>query len=183
MFNYIVTFLIAVSSYLLFYVHRHQRNQAATVRAHGCSPITKHRSKDPFFALDFELNMLKDVVYLFQYHRKIGHTFADHPLLTSPSILTIAPQNIKAINGGKEWGVEGMRLAGMEYFCGTGFLTTDGDLWHHSRKLLKPSFAKKNLENLQHLAKQVDHFFLRLPADGETVDLQPHFYGIVSCFA
>jgi cytochrome P450 len=97
--------------------------------------------------------------------------------------MTVAPQNIKAINNGKEWGVEGMRLAGMKHLCGTGFLTTDGDLWQHSRKLLKPSFARKNLEDLQQLAKQIDCVLVRLPVDGETVDLQPHFYDMVGCCA
>ncbi|KAH3913400.1 hypothetical protein HBI56_083990 [Parastagonospora nodorum] len=81
-----------------------------------------------------------------------------------------------AITTGKEWGVQVFRLAGMEYFCGRGFLTTDGDIWQPSRKLLKPTFAKNNLQDLSYLSQQVDDMFGQLLEDGTTVDLQPLFY-------
>ncbi|KAI1082057.1 cytochrome P450 [Whalleya microplaca] len=68
------------------------------------------------------------------------------------------------------------RLPGMEYFCGRGFITTDGDTWRHSRKLLKPSFDLSNIRDLSILKEEVDTLLKQLPKDGSTVDLQPLLY-------
>ncbi|KAF2256069.1 putative cytochrome 52A12 [Trematosphaeria pertusa] len=117
-----------------------------------------------------------DIPILYRHHQRRGPTFQAHALLSQPSIITIAPANIRVVNTGKDWGVAPMRLAGMEYFCGRGFLTTDGDLWSRSRKLLKPTFNKANLTNLSFLSAQVDTMLQQLPKNGTTVDLQPLFY-------
>jgi cytochrome P450 len=61
----------------------------------------------------------------------------------------------------------------MEYFCGVGFLTTDGSIWQHSRKLLKSSFSKSNISDLSFLSREVDKLFAKIPGDGSAVDLQP----------
>jgi cytochrome P450 len=65
------------------------------------------------------------------------------------------------------------------HFVVGGFLTTDGDVWQRSRKLLKPAFSKKYLQDLEYLAQQVDDMFALLPDEGTTVDLQPLFYTTV----
>ncbi|KAF1918279.1 cytochrome P450 [Ampelomyces quisqualis] len=72
-----------------------------------------------------------------------------------------------------------MRLPGAENFCGRGFLTTDGDVWQRSRKLLKPTFARNNLQDLKYLSEQVDIMIAQIPQNGETVDLQPLLYGML----
>ncbi|KAF2677207.1 cytochrome P450 [Lentithecium fluviatile CBS 122367] len=101
-----------------------------------------------------------------------------HSLLSQPSVITIAPENIRVVSTGKDWGMEPFRLAGMEYFCGCGILTTDGDIWSRSRKLLKPTFNKSNLADLSFLSTQVDTMLWQLPNNGTTVDLQPLFYAM-----
>jgi cytochrome P450 len=125
--------------------------------------------------------MHTDIPSLYRHHQHFGQTFEIRPLLTLPKVATIAPANIRTINQGKDWGVEGMRLPGMEDFCGRGFLTTDGELWQRSRKLLKPTFAKSNLQDLRYLSEQVDIMFAQIPQYGETVDMQPLLYDMV-CF-
>lgn len=67
----------------------------------------------------------------------------------------------------------------MEYFCGRGFITTDGYTWQHSRKLLKPAFSKQNLVDLSTLSIEVDSFLKQIPSDGATVDIQPLLYSMV----
>jgi cytochrome P450 len=61
----------------------------------------------------------------------------------------------------------------MEHLCGRGFLTTDGEIWNHSRKLLKPTFARSNLLDLSTVGNELDNLIESLPTDGTTVDLQP----------
>jgi cytochrome P450 len=61
----------------------------------------------------------------------------------------------------------------MEHLCGRGFLTTDGEIWNHSRKLLKPTFARSNLLDLSTVENELDKLIEAIPTDGSTVDLQP----------
>lgn len=166
---------------LLFavYVYRLQVKRSTAARQHGCGTLAKPWPKEPFYAFDFGMAMHLDIPILYRHHQRRGPTFQAHALLSQPSIITIAPANIRVVNTGKDWGVAPMRLAGMEYFCGRGFLTTDGDLWSRSRKLLKPTFNKANLTNLSFLSAQVDTMLQQLPKNGTTVDLQPLFYTMV----
>ncbi|KAK6197007.1 hypothetical protein LQW54_010969 [Pestalotiopsis sp. IQ-011] len=88
----------------------------------------------------------------------------------------MSPQNIRTINTSKDYGVEPTRLPRMEYFCGKGFITTDGDTWSQSRKLLKPSFDYNNIKDLTILQEEVDKLIKQLPIDGSIIDLQPLLY-------
>ena len=104
-------------------------------------------------------------------------------LVSKPTIITIAPENVKLINTrDNEWGIQPDRLPGMEFFCGRGFITTDGDIWRHSRALLRPSFAKRNITDLSVLSREMDKLFSELPEDGVMVDLQPLLYIMVWLF-
>jgi cytochrome P450 len=161
------------------YFYQRQRSHDGTARSHGCSSVARYPVKEPFVGLDFHLKMHMEIPSVYRYHQRYGKTFEIRPLVTQPAFATIDPANIRAISIGKEWGVEGLRLAGAEYFCGRGFLMSDGDIWQRSRKLLKPTFAKNNLQDLGYLSQQVDDMFAQLPGDGTTVDLQPLFYTMV----
>ena len=175
-----VVFSLAASLLLaVVYLYQRQRSRDGAARGEGCSSVKRHTVKEPFVGLDFLLKMHMDIPSVYRYHERYGKTFEISPLVAQPAFATIDPVNIKAITTGKEWGVQVFRLAGMEYFCGRGFLTTDGDIWQPSRKLLKPTFAKNNLQDLSYLSQQVDDMFGQLLEDGTTVDLQPLFYTMV----
>jgi cytochrome P450 len=68
----------------------------------------------------------------------------------------------------------------MELFCGEGIITSDGSAWQHSRGLLKHVFRTHNIVHLPTLELATDELFSHIPADGETVDLQPLFSNLVS---
>jgi cytochrome P450 len=165
---------------LAVFIYHLQQQRNASERRNGCDPVTRHRPKEPFFGFDFRKGMHVDIPFLYRFHQRYGKTFQLSTLIAQPAIITIDPANIRVVNTAKEYGVEPARLSGMEYFCGRGFLTTDGELWQHSRKMLKPGFAKSNLMDLDFLSRQVDDLLTRLPAEGETIDLQPLFYTMVS---
>lgn len=159
------------------YLLPNQRNNLAN--KNGCGHVNRHRSTEPFFGFDFRIGMHTDVPSLYRHHQRYGKTYQLQTLVAQPAIMTLAKANIRAVNTAKEFGVGPTRLDGMEHFCGRGFLTTDGDIWQHSRKLLKPGFSKRNLINLDFLSQQVDDLLACLPAEGTTVDLQPLFYTMV----
>jgi cytochrome P450 len=175
----LLTSALTCLALLAVYVYRLQLQRDAAANEHGCHLAVRHRSKEPFSGIDFHMEMHVDIPSLHRYHQHYGKTFQLQSLIAQPAVMTLAPINIKAVNTAKDFGIEPMRLSGMEYFCGRGFLTTDGDIWQHSRKLLKPGFAKSNLINLDFLSQQVDNILSQLPAEGDTVDLQPLLYTMV----
>ena len=116
---------------------------------------------------------------VYRLHQRYGNTFQVRSLVSLPTVCTIAPENIRTINLSKDFGVAPMRFPGMGYVCGAGFITTDGETWRHSRKLLKPSFDLGNIRDLSTLEREVDTLIQKLPSDGSTVDLQPLLYVMV----
>lgn len=79
----------------------------------------------------------------------------------------------------KGFGVEPMSLPGLGEFYSQGFITTDGDTWYNSQKLLKPSFDLSNIEDFRFFQKEADKLLETLPDDNSTVNLQPHLYVMV----
>ena len=55
----------------------------------------------------------------------------------------------------------------------------DGDMLQHTRKLLKPMFAKSNLGDSRTTSVKADALTNKLPTNGSTVDLQPLLYTVV----
>ncbi|TVY58755.1 Cytochrome P450 monooxygenase fsdH [Lachnellula cervina] len=170
-------FIAALIAAVIHYVYRRWTRDIAR-RESGCQPVTQVWSKEPFFGFDFQMSIHLDLPSLYRRHERLGKSFHVTPLNNISTICTIAPENIRIVNCEKGWGVQPMRLSGMEHFCGRGFLTTDGDIWQHSRKLLKPTFSKHNLIDLSVLSAEVDRLFLEIPEGAQTIDLQPHFYNM-----
>lgn len=157
-----------------------RRRNAARTRG-NFKPLAQYQPFDPIAGLDFAIAVHRDLSSLHRQHERLGQTFQVNTLSRAPTIFTIAPQNLQAINTrDDDWGVQPSRLAGMEHFCGRGFLTVDGDEWRRARKSLRPSFARSNLIDLGLLARETDRLLEKLPTDGSTVDLQPLLYVMVS---
>lgn len=165
---------------LAFFLLQRQRQRKASVQSHGCEQAVMHQPKEPFSGFDFQMNMYMDIPFIYNLHQRYGNTYQVRSWVSLPTICTIAPENLRTINISKDFGVAPMRLPGMEYFCGRGFITTDGETWRHSRKLLKPSFDLSNIRDLNTLKGEVDALLQQLPKDGSTVDLQPLLYVMVS---
>ncbi|KAF2675780.1 cytochrome P450 [Lentithecium fluviatile CBS 122367] len=115
-----------------------------------------------------------NVDWMNRYHVRYGSTFQLDSLFGKTRVMTIAPENLQAVYAnGKNFGIQPHRLHAMEYFCGQGFLTTDGHTWQNSRRMLKPSFAKGNISDFTFLSREVESLMNKIPRDGSTVDLQP----------
>ncbi|KAK9777521.1 putative Cytochrome P450 [Seiridium cardinale] len=142
----------------------------------GCEPAGSHQAKEPFFGLDFQSNMYGDVPFLYRLHQRYSNTYQVRSWISLPTVCIIATENLRTINASKDFGVEPMRLSGLAYFCGRGFIMTDGNTWNHSRKLLKPSFDLSNIRNLTTLRREVDHLIEELPKDTSAIDLQAPLY-------
>ncbi|KAF2707548.1 cytochrome P450 [Pleomassaria siparia CBS 279.74] len=60
----------------------------------------------------------------------------------------------------------------MAFFCGEGFLTTDGSVWQQSRRMLKPTFSNANISDLSVLSRNVEDLLKKIPLNGSAFDLQ-----------
>lgn len=170
-------------AFLVIFILQRQCRRIALVHSHGCEQAVMHQPKEPFSGFDFQMKMYMDIPFIYNLHRRYGTTFQVRSWVSLPTVCTVAAKNLRAINVSKDFGVGQMRLSVMEYFCGRGFITTGGETWSRSRKLLKPSFDLSNIRDLNILKREVDALLQQLPKDRSTVDLQPLLYVMVSSCA
>ncbi|KAF2703349.1 cytochrome P450 [Pleomassaria siparia CBS 279.74] len=163
-----LTGALALVIFGVIYILHHRKSQNATT-------VSIHPSFDPFNAFDVQLKNHLDLTSLVRQHGRYGATFQLTPLVAAPIIYTISPENIKEImTNGNDFGVEPLRGESMGPFCGRGFLTSDGDAWLESRKMLKVCFGKKHIEDLTTFDAAVGRLTEKIvDAGGDTVDLQP----------
>jgi cytochrome P450 len=178
---YLITLMSISLLFLILHLVNRERRRKLEARRHGCQAPTVFPSLEPLFGFDFMMAIHMDVPSFHRYLQRYGRTFLVRSFISQPVIATTESENIETIlRSAKDWGVAPLRQPKMEYFCGRGFLIVDGKIWHDSRKLLKPTFDRRNLVDLSILAGEVDRFLARVSNDdGSTVDLQPLIFQVV----
>jgi cytochrome P450 len=180
--------LLFLASALLFYricqaIVLHFKRQAFK-KEHGCKEAkTKYPLKDPFFGIDLIIDTIKNAKKhrhlegTWKRYEKHGTTFTSR-LVTSPTVFTIDPENIKTMLATRfeDFRLSSIRVEAMVPIFGKGIFTTDGALWQHSRALLRPTFAKENVANLDTIEEHFKKLLRCIPQGGATVDLQPLFF-------
>ena len=63
---------------------------------------------------------------------------------------------------------------------GQGIFTSDGLLWKHSRELLRPNFARSQIDNPATLEPHVSALLEAIPRDGSGFDLQELFFRLTT---
>ncbi|EMR91300.1 putative cytochrome p450 alkane protein [Botrytis cinerea BcDW1] len=107
-------------------------------------------------------------------HTRFGKTIWLNNLGAS-DIRTIDSENLQNAwsTNNSDWGYQPHRLPVMGPFCGRGFITTDNEEWQKARALLRPTFSKANISDLNPLIASTKGFFQGIPQDGNTtVNLQ-----------
>ena len=175
--------LLFVTLFAIFKAIRHVLYIRAK-RANHCEEPPKYPHKDPFLGLDYWRDQ-KKAAQNSQWlptskalFAKYGKTYEINNL-GQRMIHTMEVQNIQSVWAAdfKNWGLQPLRDGIAVPFFDKGINTTDGDFWKHSRALVRPTFARNEIANLDSLGKHVDRLFKQLPTDGSTVDLQP----LISC--
>ncbi|KAI0161147.1 cytochrome P450 monooxygenase CYP539B5 [Hypoxylon sp. FL1284] len=93
-------------------------------------------------------------------------------------ILTRDPEHIKAMLTSQfsDFG-KGPRFHDLwRPFLGDSIFTTDGQLWHDSRSLIRPMFVKDRVSDLETFEKGVSVLLDKLPPAGQTVDIMDFLY-------
>ncbi|KAH7064272.1 cytochrome P450 52A11 [Paraphoma chrysanthemicola] len=86
-------------------------------------------------------------------------------------ILTAEPENIKAILATqfKDYGKGEQFRKDWHAFLGNGIFTTDGQLWHNSRQLIRPQFVKDRLSDIEIFEEHVQVLMTKL-GQGQEID-------------
>jgi cytochrome P450 len=94
-------------------------------------------------------------------------------------ILTAEPENIKAILATqfKDYGKGEQFRKDWHSFLGNGIFTTDGQLWHNSRQLIRPQFVKDRLSDIEIFEKHVQVMMTKIQPGQEidTLDMMFRF--------
>lgn len=160
--------------------------QRQMIKDHGCKPVKKHQHKGIlgyFFGYDvLKENYLAAKVGGFLEVSRLrnfnGRNTAQIRLLNRDFIFTIEPENVKTILSTKfdDWGMGPLRAKTLEPVFGNGIFTKDGESWAHSRAMLRPSFTRQQVCDLDVYERHVQHFLAHIPKDGSTIDLQELFF-------
>jgi hypothetical protein len=148
----------------------------------------RYPNRDPFLGFDFfrildrETKRGKRPKVFVDLHRKYGETFEFKALSVSRRLSTCSPKNIQTIatTNFEDWGVEPFRGDFPQPFIGQGVFTHDGEIWKRAREIIRPTFNRAEIADLESFEVHVGRLLALIPRDGRIVDLQPLFKRLVS---
>ena len=180
--------LIYISgSYCAYYVYWQFTTGASRrrfIQHNGCKPVVKAPGWDPLFGLDTLIESIKEI----KNHKALESSqkrFADFKCNTfwvrifrQRIFITMEPENVKTILSLKftSYSLGEGRKKLMIPFMGEGILTTDGEKWQHSRNMIRPSFTRSQISDLDMYEHHFQQLIQHIPLEGSTVDLQELFF-------
>ena len=116
--------------------------------------------------------------WLFRYRTHPRSYTVESSLGGQRFIFTADPENIKAILAIKfqDYGKGKQFHSEWEDFLGDSIFTTDGDLWHASRHLIRPQFVKERVKELDIFEEHVQKVIRQLGGQGQEVNIAALFY-------
>ncbi len=93
-------------------------------------------------------------------------------------IFTAQPENMKAILATQfsDYGKGQPFHEDWKDFLGDSIFTTDGDLWHGSRQLIRPQFVKSRVSDLELFETHVQQLMGMMGGQGQEVDIDALLY-------
>ncbi|KAG9506477.1 hypothetical protein J7337_000008 [Fusarium musae] len=137
---------------------------------HGCAPVTCQLPlRDPFFGIDFILKLMrvfkeKRLLETFaNLYKTVGITFLVERG-SQQTIFTIDPENIKTVLAlkFKDYGLA-FRAPLFNPVTGGGMFVSDGEEWAHSRALMRPTFARDQVADLELTNRHVTDLVSKIP--------------------
>ncbi|PNY30022.1 Uncharacterized protein TCAP_00057, partial [Tolypocladium capitatum] len=166
-------------------VARARHRMLRSMRIHKAQPAMVYPHSDPILGLDWLRLMmaaLRTNSVLETWHavftRTLGHTFW-HLSIGSWTLMTNEPDNIKAMLSTQfqSWPIGGQRQKTTLLVLGPhAIFSANGAEWARARALIRPSFVRNQIADLECTDRHVEDFLGRVPRDGSKVDLQALLY-------
>jgi hypothetical protein len=154
------------------------------MRAADCQPAPRFPHRDPIFGLDWLLWMAK-LIKVNQVweewdklYKTLGNTFFVRNL-GAWIVMTSDPENIKAIMSVKasDWPYGWVRRNMLSQAIGEkGIFSVDGPEWSHARAMMRPTFVRNQIADLECTNRHAEHLLAKIPRDGRAFDLQELLY-------
>ncbi|KAH7176635.1 cytochrome P450 [Dactylonectria macrodidyma] len=154
------------------------------MRIHNTQPAAVYPHRDPILGTDWITDMVKAV----RSHKvlqvwdslfyTVGSTFWAQNVGTW-IVMTNEPDNVKALLSGQfdRWQILGIRQKVTQLAVGPrGIFSVNGGEWHEARGMIRPSFMRNQIADMECTDRHVDNFLRKIPRDGARVDLQELFY-------
>jgi cytochrome P450 len=160
--------------------------------ANGCQPAPRWRSKDPFFSFD-RMRQMRDLINQHAllpaapaWFAEAGSWTIEVNLAGRRELWIAEPENVKAIlqTRPRDWRTADSRRDMFLPIFGQNIITSDGDVWHETRSVMRPAFAKKYFEDFTLLDMHVTRFLDSLSRDEKVVvDLRPQITKLTMDFS
>jgi cytochrome P450 len=101
-------------------------------------------------------------------------------MLTQTVLITIEPEIVKTILSTKfnDFALSERRIRALVRYLGPGIFASNGHSWERSRALIRPSFTRTQVADLETFETHIQHLISSIPRDGSTVDLQDLFFSL-----
>lgn len=153
-------------------------------RINKCQPAPIYPHRDPLLGIDWITSTLRTIRNhtLLQtwdnLFRTVGDTFWVQNI-GAWIVMTNEPENIKAILSSdfESWKIGGLRQKVPIMAIGPkGIFSVNGKEWHDARAMIRPSFVRNQIADLECTDRHVENFLRQIPKNGERVDLQQLLY-------
>ena len=156
------------------------------IRQHGCKPPRRYKNKGllgKLLGLDYAREQTEASKHgrLHLQGRVMDYSDQNtnqNRIYLNDTIMTIEPENLKCMlsTNFSDYSLRPLRCEALIPFLGPGIFDTNGAAWAHSRALLRPSFNRKQIADLDTFEKHVSNLIERIPWDGSTVNLEQLFF-------
>lgn len=177
MFNFSTTFVYILPFILLVYVSSRlvsSRAARKTINQHVCEPPSSYPQ-----AKESELVKARtdatgngSLMDLYMEHFGLyGKTWEEH-FLGAKIINTMEARNFQQVTAlaFQDWGKASTTHS--TPFFGKGIFFMNGAEWKHARELVRPTFSKTEVSDVELIGRHVDRLIDMIPRDGSTIDLQ-----------
>ena len=187
--NYLLTSilypgLLLACVYIYQKLSAYNKFRAAAIQ-YNCQRPRKYPHLDPVWGYDLYLERARatqrgQLLRLHERHFSLyGKTFEER-FFNTKVINTIEAANIQHVASTlfQDWGKVPSRNHSASPVLGRGVFSEDGVFWKHSRDLIKPTFARSEISDVNSLSVFVDRFLELIP-HGTTFDIQPLMHKLV----
>ncbi|KAK7415208.1 hypothetical protein QQX98_006055 [Neonectria punicea] len=154
------------------------------MRIHNTKPAAVYPHRDPVLGIDWIVDMGRvvrahTILQVWDaLFRTVGTTFWAQNV-GAWIVMTNEPDNVKTLLSGQfeTWQIRGVRQKVLALATGPkGIFSVNGPEWHEARAMIRPSFVRNQIADLECTDRHVEMFLERVPRDGTRVDLQELFY-------
>lgn len=175
--------IVAIALPLFLYARR-QHYWLRNMRIHGTKQALVYPHRDPILGIDWLLDLSKALKanrlleHWDTFFHSIGPTFW-HLTIGQWILLTNDPEILKALLSTQfeDWPIGGTRQKTTTLTLGPhAIFSVNGKEWQEGRALIRPSFVRNQIADLECQDRHVERLLDRIPKDGGTVDLQELLY-------